>query len=87
MIYEAPPPRSHQKAGEAPMADRQSISGLRATRMAEPIPTKQIVSRLLCSFSFLKANMNPTIADSHTKVKLPQPYPPAWRSTNRVNGV
>ena len=23
----------------------------------------------------------------HTKVKIPQPHPPAWRSTNRVNGV
>ena len=73
MIYEAPPPRSHQKAGEAPMADRQSISGLRATRMAEPIPTKQIVSRLLCSFSFLKATL-PSLRILRTATFAPSPF-------------
>ena len=87
MMKEAPPPISHQKAGEAPMAERQSIKGFRATRMAEPIPTKQTVSRLLCSFSFIKASMKPTMADSHTKANIPQPQPPAWRNTNKVNGV
>ena len=43
-----------------------------------------MVSRLLCSFSFLKLSIKPTIADSQTKEKIPHPQPPACLMTSSV---
>ncbi len=54
MIYEAPPPRSHQKAGEAPMADRQSISGLRATMDGRAHPYKTDRLEIAVFFQFFE---------------------------------
>ena len=57
-------------------ADTESISGLKATRMLSPMPTKQNVSTFECSFSRTKLMIVPAMAQAHTNEKRLQPQYP-----------